>query len=116
MMLADRAVLASTLVVAFASGGAAGYAVNGGAHTAAPYAVETVFREQIQDLQQSGYSQTEVDQAVAVYSDYLAEYQKWWDSFVESHETNLDRVDEKRRLRLADIEAAHRARKGASDK
>jgi len=116
MMLADRAVLASTLVVAFASGGAAGYSLSGSAGDVKPYAVETVFSEQIEDLRAREFAPAEVDEAVAAYADYLREYQKWWDAFVETHEPQLDRVDERLRARLQEIEAAHRARSGGSGK
>jgi len=116
-MLADKTILASTLFVAFASGGAVGYSLNGGqaADGRNPYAARMVFKEQITELRTKGYEKAELDEAVDAYTRYLVEYQKWWDSFAESHAANLDLVDERLRERLAEIEARYRTRSGGPD-
>ncbi len=116
-MLADKMILSSTLLVAFASGGAVGYALNDGpaADDRNPYAARMVFNEQITELQAKGYEKAEADDAVDAYTDYLREYQKWWDAFAESHGANLDLVDEELRERLAEVEARYRTRTGGPD-
>ena len=116
MMLADRAVLASTLVVAFASGGAVGYSLQGEGRASKPYAVETVFRQELQERRERGYSEAEMERVVSAYSAYLSEYQNWWDSFVDSHERQLDRVDEKLERSLGEIDAAHEQRTDGTGK
>ena len=102
-MLADKTILATTMFVTFVAGGATGYAVNSPARSAKPYAVETVFRQQIAELRTEGYADGEVAQAKDYYEQYLGEYQVWWDEFTESHRDNLDLVDERLRARLAEL-------------
>ena len=105
-MLADRSVLVATLAVAFASGGAAGWmSRGGGAVETRPYAVETVFRDEIRALGEQGWDPADVDRATEAYSDYLTEYTKWWDAFVDSHRDALDDVDARLAARLERIDA-----------
>ncbi len=72
-----------------------------------PYAVETVFANQLGDLEAKGYAPGEIGQAKKAYEDYLDAYQLWWDQFVESHVDNLDYIDRDLAKRLAEIERAH---------
>ncbi len=111
-MLADKTLLGATLMVTFLSGGTVGYLARDsrGAPAARPYAVETVFRHQLDELRSSGYDAAELDEARGHYEDYLGEYQVWWEQFVESHIDNLDRIDARLAEHLEELGARHRAR------
>ncbi len=116
-MLADKTLLGATLVVTFLSGGTVGYLARDAQGTAPqrPYAVETVFAHQLDQLELRGYDQTEIGEAREIYAGYLDEYHVWWDQFVESHVDNLDRIDEKMAESLEQLDARHRARKGGGE-
>jgi len=114
-MLADKTLLGATLVVTFLSGSTVGYLARDtqGSGPQRPYAVETVFAHQFDELEAKGYDKSELDEAHAVYADYLDKYQVWWDQFVESHVDNLDRIDSKMAESLTTLDERHRARTGA---
>ena len=116
-MLADKTLLGATLVVTFLSGGTVGYLANDaqGGDAPAPYAVETVFANQLEELRVRGYDQAEIKEAHGLYADYLDEYQVWWDQFVESHVDNLDRIDDKLTKSLETLDERHRARADGAD-
>jgi hypothetical protein len=111
-MLADKTLLGATLLVTFLSGGTVGYLARDsrGAAPTRPYAVETVFQHQLEELQATGYSPDEMSEAREAYGTYLGEYQVWWDQFVESHVDNLDRIDARLAKHLEELDARHRAR------
>jgi len=113
-MLADRTLLGATLLVTFLSGGTVGYLARDarGTAPARPYAVETVFRHQLDELKAKGYDEAELTAARDAYADYLGEYRTWWDQFVESHVDNLDRIDARLARSLEELDARHRARAG----
>ena len=113
-MLADKTLLGATLVVTFLSGGTVGYMARDaqGPAPARPYAVETVFRHQLDELRGRGYSDTELSEARDAYAAYLDEYQVWWDQFVESHVDNLDRIDARLAKHLEELDARHEAGAG----
>ena len=117
-MLADKTLLGATLLVTFLSGGTVGYLARDsrGAAPARPYAVETVFRHQLQGLEAAGYDAQEMTDAREAYGDYLSEYQVWWDQFVESHVDNLDRIDVRLAKHLEELDARHRARAAGSER
>ena len=116
-MLADKTLLGTTLLVTFLSGGAVGYLARDsqGAPATRPYAVETVYRHQLEELQVRGYSPQEMTEARTHYETHLDEYQVWWDQFVEAHVDNLDRIDARLTQRLEELDARHRARKGEGE-
>jgi len=106
-MLADKTLLGATLLVTFLSGGSVGYLARDaqGTAPARPYAVETVFEAQLDELRQSGYAPDDMAAAQDAYAEYLDEYQVWWGQFVESHVDNLDLIDRRLERRLEEIEA-----------
>lgn len=111
-MLADKTLLGATLVVTFLSGGTVGYLARDARGTAPPrpYAVETVFAHQLDELELRGYDEAELGEARVIYTDYLDRYHVWWDQFVESHVDNLDRIDAKMAESLEQLDARQRAR------
>ena len=117
-MLADKTLLGATLLVTFLSGGTVGYLARDSRGTAQPrpYAVETVFQHQLEELRGRGYEPGEMTDAREAYGTYLDEYQVWWDQFVESHVDNLDRIDSRLARSLEELDARHRARANGQGK
>ena len=115
-MLADKTLLGATLVVTFLSGGTVGFLARDaqGTPPQRPYAVETVFAHQLDDLASQGYDKAELGEARVIYTDYLDKYQVWWNQFVESHVDNLDRIDSKMAESLTTLDERHRARGGGA--
>lgn len=116
-MLADKTLLGTTLVVTFLSGGTVGYLARDAQSPppSRPYAVETVFRGQLDDLAARGYSEDELAEARRHYAGYLDEYQVWWDQFVDVHVDNLDRIDARLTKHLEELDARHRARRSGAE-
>ena len=113
-MLADKTLLSVTLAATFSSGMFVGYAVKGTrtGPGAPPTDASVIYAPQLEALAAEGYDDAELAEARGAYADYLKNYGKWVNEFIDLHRGNFDTIDKKLDDRLGDLAARHRARRG----
>lgn len=113
-MLADRTLLGVTLSATFAAGLLSGWAARD-RRPQAPYLptnAEHVYAKDLRALADRGYDDAEMLEALRVHQQYLDAYQQWWRAFLDAHAANLDEVDRRFDLALADLKRRHDERTG----
>jgi hypothetical protein len=114
-MLADRTLLATTLLVTFASGSLVGYT----AHTSrAPGAQqwrdpEVIYSRDLARLRDQGYGPAEMAEATQAYAEYFRGYESFWNAFLDTYRSNFDQIDAKLRRRIEKVDAEFRKRTDA---
>ena len=114
-MLADKTLLSVTLAATFTSGIFVGYAVKDARRSAGAFPTDpaVLYAPQLEELAARGYDDSELAEARGAYGDWLKRYQVWWNKFLDQYHSNLDQADAQKDKRLAELEARHRAGKGA---
>lgn len=114
-MLADKTLLSVTLAATFTSGIFVGYAVKDARRSlgAPPTDPAVVYAPQLEELAAKNYDDAELAEARAAYADYLKQYGRWVNDFIDLHRGNFDAIDKKLGDRLGELEARHRARTAA---
>jgi uncharacterized membrane protein len=113
-MLADRTLLAVTLVATFTAGSLTGWAARD-RRAQAPYlptAAEHVYAADLRALRDKGYDDAEMKEALRVHQQYLDAYQQWWRAFLDAHASNLDEVDRRFEAALGELKTRHDERAG----
>ena len=113
-MHADKTLLAVTLATTFVAGGVTGWATRD-LRAQAPFrprAAEDVYAPRLAALRTRGFDEAEMKEAVKVHQAYLDGYDKWWQAFLDAHQSNLDQVDQRFEDQMDALEARFRERTG----
>jgi hypothetical protein len=113
-MFADRTLLAVTLATTFVAGAVTGW-VTRDLRPEAPFrprAAEHVYAPRLRALRDRGFDEAEMKEAVRVHQAYLDHYDRWWQSFLETHAPNLDVADRKFGEQMEALEERFRKRTG----
>ena len=108
-MFADRGLLAVTLATTFVAGATAGW-VTRDLRPEAPFrprAAEHVYAPRLQALRDRGFDEAEMKEAVQVHQAYLDAYDRWWQAFLDAHDSNLEQVDRRFQEQMDALEARH---------
>lgn len=112
--MVNKTLLGGTLAATFLCGGISGYATRDlrGFESPPPHSVDYVYKDQLDELRRSGYTQAELDEARTIYREYFEAYERWWTTFMETHRSNFEQVDSRLERRLADLHERVEARAG----
>ena len=116
MMFADRTLLAVTLATTFVAGGMTGW-VTRDLRPEAPFrprAAEHVYAPRLRALRDRGFDEAEMREAVKVHQTYLDGYDKWWQAFLDAHDSNLEQVDRRFQAQMDALEDRHGKRTGSA--
>lgn len=112
-MAANKALLASTLTVTFLSGTFVGRVSNPDEATPPRHTVEFVYQDAFDRLRAEGHNEAEIEEAKAIYKDYLRNYQLWWDSVLETHPEIAGPIDQRFHERMDALAERSRQRRAA---
>ena len=112
-MAASKALLGSSLTVAFLSGAFVGNVTAPDGSGAPPQqSVETIYYQQFQDLRAAGYNEAELTEARTIYGDYLKDYRRWWDQVLESMPDTVGAIDDRLHEKLNKLDLDVKRRRG----